>query len=77
MYHPNIKTESGEICADVITNNWAPTLNLRSVLGTVQTLLTEPNADSPLEVEIAELFSNDKDTFLAKAKAHTAEFATV
>jgi ubiquitin-conjugating enzyme E2 D/E len=77
IYHPNIKTDTGEICADVITNSWAPTVNLRAVLGTIKTLLEEPNTESPLEPEIAELFANDRAAYMVKAKAHTAEFATV
>ena len=27
IYHPNIKTETGEICAEAIKNSWVPTLN--------------------------------------------------
>merc|ERR1719453_91615 len=77
IYHPNIKKDSGEICADVIINNWAPTLNVRFVMNTVKTLLTDPNTDSPLEPEIAELYSSDREKFIANAKAHTAEFAGV
>mmetsp|Transcript_10163 Transcript_10163/g.12329 ORF Transcript_10163/g.12329 Transcript_10163/m.12329 type:complete len:152 (-) Transcript_10163:111-566(-) len=77
IYHPNIKKDTGEICADVIVNNWAPTLNVRYVLSTVKQLLEDPNPDSPLEAEIAELFSNDKEKYIANAKAHTAEFASV
>lgn len=77
VYHPNIKTDTGDICADVITNSWAPTVNLRAVIGTVKTLLMEPNTDSPLEAEIAELYASDQQAFVAKAKAHTAEYATV
>jgi ubiquitin-protein ligase len=77
IYHPNIKKDTGEICADVIMNNWAPTLNIRYVLSTVKNLLTDPNTDTPLEPEIAELYANDRETFNANAKAHTAEFASV
>jgi len=77
IYHPNIKTDTGEICADIIVNNWAPTLNVRFVLSTLKTLMEEPNVDSPLEAEIAELYANDRPSFIEKAKAHTAEFASV
>ena len=60
IYHPNIKKDSGEICADVIINNWAPTLNVRFVVNTIKTLLTDPNTDTPLEPEIAELYTSDR-----------------
>ena len=75
IYHPNIKTDSGEICADVIASNWSPTLNLRHVLKTILQLLEEPNTENPLEVTIAQELSDDPEKFKASAKAHTEEFA--
>ena len=27
IYHPNIKMDTGEICAEAIKNSWVPTLN--------------------------------------------------
>ena len=77
IYHPNIKKDTGEICADVLTNNWAPTLNVRYCLNAIKSMMAEPNVESPLEPEIAELYSSDKAAFIEKAKAHTAEFASV
>ena len=29
VYHPNVKTDTGEICADLISEGWGPTLNVR------------------------------------------------
>ncbi len=55
--------------------DWAPTLNVRYVLGQVKNLLLEPNVESPLEAEIADLYSKDRTSFDAKAKAHTLKFA--
>jgi len=76
IYHPNVKTDSGEICADLIQNGWAPTLNLRHVLCTIQQVMKEPNSDSPLEASIAAELSDDPETFKTKAKAMTEEFAS-
>ena len=28
IYHPNVKTETGEICAQALQNSWVPTLNV-------------------------------------------------
>ena len=39
------------------------------------TLLKNPNADHPLEIEIAELMQKDEKTFIAKAKEFTASYA--
>ncbi len=53
IYHPNIKQDTGEICTQAIENNWVPTLNAKFVIESVITLLKNPNADNPLEAEIA------------------------
>ena len=52
-----------------------PTLNAKFVIESVVTLLKNPNADNPLEPEIAELFIKDYATFCAKAKEFTASYA--
>ena len=49
IYHPNVKSENGEICADIINANWAPTLNVMHCLTTLRSMLLNPNLDSPLE----------------------------
>uniref|UniRef100_A0A7S2WUS3 E2 ubiquitin-conjugating enzyme n=1 Tax=Rhizochromulina marina TaxID=1034831 RepID=A0A7S2WUS3_9STRA len=77
IYHPNIKTTTGEICADVIQNGWSPTLNVRYVLNSIKQMMEEPNAESPLEPTIAEQYSNDREAFDAAARAFTAEHAGI
>jgi len=68
VYHPNIKTDTGEICNDVLVSNWSPTLNVRYVYTTLHELLKSPNVDHPLEPEIAQEFASDRATFDKKAK---------
>ena len=75
IYHPNIKQDTGEICAQAIENNWVPTLNAKYVIESLVTLLKNPNADNPLEADIADLFSKDYATFAAKAQEFTASYA--
>jgi ubiquitin-protein ligase len=36
IYHPNIKTDTGDICTDVLNDNWGPTLNVRYVLNALK-----------------------------------------
>ena len=38
IYHPNVKSDSGEICADIINNGWGPTLNALYVLNTIRSV---------------------------------------
>ncbi|MFS8159599.1 MAG: ubiquitin-conjugating enzyme E2 [Candidatus Roizmanbacteria bacterium] len=75
IFHPNIKQDTGEICTQAIENNWVPTLNAKFVIESVVSLLRSPNADNPLEAEIADLFSKDYKTFSIKAKEFTETYA--
>jgi ubiquitin-conjugating enzyme E2 D/E len=75
VYHPNIKQDTGEICAQAIENNWVPTQNAKFLIETLITLLTTPNADTPLEAEIAQEFSSNKEVFEAKAREFTEAHA--
>ena len=75
IFHPNIKQDTGEICAQAIENNWVPTLNARFIIESLVTLLKNPNADHPLEAEIAEVFQKDYKAFCLKAREFTANYA--
>ena len=44
-------------------------------MNTIKALVKEPNTETPLEPEIAELYSTDREKFNAEAKAHAAQFA--
>ena len=62
IYHPNIK-KTGEICADLLNENWGPTLNTRYVLEALKQMLTEPNPDNALEPDAAALFKDNKKKY--------------
>ena len=43
IYHPNVKTETGEICAEAIKNSWVPTLNANYIIRMLQELIENPS----------------------------------
>ncbi|KAE9402230.1 UBC-like protein [Gymnopus androsaceus JB14] len=47
IYHMNI-SERGDICIDILKNNWSPALSLFKVLLSLSSLLTDPNPRDPL-----------------------------
>lgn len=47
IYHPNVDLE-GNVCLNILREDWKPVLNLNSVMVGLQYLFLEPNPDDPL-----------------------------
>lgn len=47
IYHPNLDLE-GNVCLNILREDWKPVLNLNAVMVGLQYLFLEPNADDPL-----------------------------
>merc|ERR1719245_2090910 len=58
VYHPNIDLE-GNVCLNILREDWKPVLTINSIVYGLQYLFLEPNADDPLNKDAAiELQSN-------------------
>ena len=55
MFHPNIYAD-GSICLDILQNQWSPIYDVAAVLTSIQSLLCDPNPNSPANSEAAMLF---------------------
>ncbi|CAL8351295.1 unnamed protein product [Boreogadus saida] len=66
-FHPNVD-EQGFICLDILKDKWSALYDVRSILLSIQSLLGEPNNDSPLNVAAAELWDN-QEAFKAHVNA--------
>uniref|UniRef100_A0A8C5XMM7 Ubiquitin-conjugating enzyme E2 C n=1 Tax=Microcebus murinus TaxID=30608 RepID=A0A8C5XMM7_MICMU len=56
-YRPNVDTQ-GNICLDILKDKWSALYDVRTILLSIQSLLREPNIDSPLNTHAAELWKN-------------------
>jgi len=50
----------GAICLDILQKQWTPIYDTVAILTSIQSLLTDPNPDSPANAEAARLFSENK-----------------
>ncbi|XP_020284179.1 ubiquitin-conjugating enzyme E2 C isoform X2 [Pseudomyrmex gracilis] len=56
-FHPNVDT-NGNICLDILKDKWSALYDVRTILLSIQSLLGEPNNESPLNPEAAEMWNN-------------------
>lgn len=59
IYHCNINSK-GEICLDILKNNWSPALTVAKVLLSISSLLTDANPHDPLVGNIAQQYLNNR-----------------
>ncbi|KPP70694.1 ubiquitin-conjugating enzyme E2 T-like, partial [Scleropages formosus] len=78
IYHPNIDN-GGRICLDALKlppkGAWRPSLNISTVLSSIQLLMAEPNPDDPLMADISSEYKYNRHVFLEKAKRWTEKHA--
>jgi ubiquitin-conjugating enzyme E2 N len=74
IYHPNVD-KLGRICLDILKDKWSPALQIRTVLLSIQALLSAPNPDDPLDNNVAEVWKNDEQEALKRAREFTKSFA--
>eukprot|EP01117_Protostelium_nocturnum_P008395 TRINITY_DN299_c0_g1_i1.p1 TRINITY_DN299_c0_g1~~TRINITY_DN299_c0_g1_i1.p1 ORF type:complete len:152 (-),score=35.20 TRINITY_DN299_c0_g1_i1:118-573(-) len=74
IYHPNID-KLGRICLDILKEKWSPALQIRTVLLSIQGLLSAPNPDDPLANDVADHWKKDEAGAINTAKAWTQKYA--
>lgn len=62
IYHPNIDLE-GNVCLNILREDWSPVLNLNSILIGLNFLFLEPNPNDPLNKDSANVLVKNKRLF--------------
>lgn len=59
-FHPNVD-QFGNICLDILQDKWSSAYDCRTILLSIQSLLGEPNTESPLNTSAALLWKNQEE----------------
>ncbi|KAL7153825.1 hypothetical protein ABFS83_04G194200 [Erythranthe nasuta] len=59
-FHPNVD-QYGNICLDILQDKWSSAYDCRTILLSIQSLLGEPNNESPLNSSAASLWKNQEE----------------
>ena len=63
------------ICLDILKDKWSPALQIRTVLLSVQALLSAPNPDDPLANDVAEHWKQNEREAIDVARQWTRTYA--
>ncbi|KAJ3056490.1 Ubiquitin-conjugating enzyme E2 2 [Rhizophlyctis rosea] len=72
MFHPNVYA-NGDLCLDILQNRWSPTYDVAAILTSVQSLLHDPNPQSPANAEAARLFNENKKEYNKRVRETVEE----
>lgn len=75
IWHPNISSQTGAICLDILKGEWTPALTIRTALISLQALLSAPEPDDPQDAEVATQYKQDNDLYQETAKFWTQQYA--
>lgn len=75
IWHPNISSVTGAICLDILKDQWAAAMTIRTVLLSVQALLSCPEPNNPQDAVVAKQFKERQDLYVLTAKHWTSVYA--
>jgi ubiquitin-conjugating enzyme E2 A len=67
VFHPNVYAD-GTLCLDILQDAWSPVQSVSSILKSIQSLLTDPNVDSPANTEAANLYKNNRTVYRRRVR---------
>jgi ubiquitin-conjugating enzyme (huntingtin interacting protein 2) len=75
IWHPNVSSQTGAICLDILKTQWSPALTIKTALLSLQALLSAPEPDDPQDAQVASQYKKDYKGWVKTAKHWTDTYA--
>eukprot|EP00672_Neobodo_designis_P003854 CAMPEP_0174852812 /NCGR_PEP_ID=MMETSP1114-20130205/26878_1 /TAXON_ID=312471 /ORGANISM="Neobodo designis, Strain CCAP 1951/1" /LENGTH=162 /DNA_ID=CAMNT_0016087429 /DNA_START=94 /DNA_END=582 /DNA_ORIENTATION=- len=76
VFHPNVRFDTGEICLDILKASWSPAWTLSAVCRAIQTLMSHPEHDSPLNCDAGNMLrEGDHEAFASMVRYYAVRHA--
>lgn len=76
IWHPNISSVTGAICLDILKDQWAAAMTLRTVLLSLQSLLSSAEPDDPQDAVVAKQYKDDYNCYKRTARHWAVSYAS-
>jgi len=63
LWHPNVSSQTGAICLDILDKNWSPVITIKAALLSLQALLENPVPTDPQDAEVATMMIKHPEQF--------------
>mmetsp|Transcript_9160 Transcript_9160/g.13294 ORF Transcript_9160/g.13294 Transcript_9160/m.13294 type:complete len:195 (-) Transcript_9160:4-588(-) len=76
VWHPNVSSQTGAICLDILKSAWSPALTLKTMLLSIVALLTAAEPKDPQDAQVAKQYLTNRALYNKTAAYWTKTYAT-